>query len=210
MKAQKSYHHGNLRDVLLQEARVLLREDGVEGLSLRRLAERAGVSRTAPYHHFADKHALLCALAAEGFQALDGLLQNMPQPQDLPQALSLFVHDYLAFAVREPERYELMFGRRLWKQARPTAELKTVAYATFRRYAERIAALDPGAQGRRSLRLAQASWATLHGLCHLLIDGIYVDAADMEEVSSLAVEMMLKAVGAAACKHWSQEPESEA
>lgn len=195
MQVQKSYHHGNLRDVLLQQARELLDEEGVEGLSLRKLAQRAGVSRTAPYHHFQDKHALLCALAAQGFVALDGLLQEMPQPQDVPQALAQFVRDYLDFALSQPERYDLMFGRRLWKQAQPTAELKAVAYATFRRYARRIEALNPQASGRRPLRLAQASWATLHGLCRLMIDGIYVDAADMEDVSTLAVELMLKAVG---------------
>ncbi|HAD65476.1 MAG TPA: TetR family transcriptional regulator, partial [Alcanivorax sp.] len=51
------YHHGDLHAALLREAAVLLREQGVEGLSLRRLAERAGVSRTAPYHHFTDKNA---------------------------------------------------------------------------------------------------------------------------------------------------------
>ena len=173
----------------------MLHELGVEGLSLRQLAERAGVSRTAPYHHFRDKHSLLCALAAEGFQALDELVQREPTGGDLHQQLRGFVSDYLDFATSQPERYELMFGRRLWKLNQPTPELRAVAFATFKRYAQRIATVaPPGRPPRHSLRVAQASWATLHGLCRLLIDGIYVDASDMQEVSAVAVDWLATAL----------------
>lgn len=195
MKSTERYHHGDLRASLLREAAVLLAEDGVDGLSLRRLAERTGVSRTAPYHHFKDKQALLCALAAEGFLALDRLIEEELADDTLPRQLSRFVRDYLDFAVSQPERYDLMFGRRLWKLGTPTPELKQVAYATFRRYARRIAAMTPPEiSERKALRLAQASWATLHGLCRLLIDGIYVDAADMQEVSDLAVGLLTQSL----------------
>jgi len=67
--SRSSYHHGDLRAALLAAARDMIAEAGIEGLSLRKLAERAGVSRTAPYHHFQDKNDLLCAIAAEGFSA---------------------------------------------------------------------------------------------------------------------------------------------
>ena len=156
------YHHGDLHAALLREAAVLLREQGVEGLSLRRLAERAGVSRTAPYHHFEDKNALLCALADD------------------------------------PEQYELMFGRTLWKTGRPTDSLTRVAHGCFRRYVDKLEADGLRAttlpSGADPLRVAQASWATLHGLCRLLLDGIYVDRQDMEAVSDQAVALMLAAV----------------
>ena len=62
-----SYHHGDLRSSLLEAAKAMLSESGIEGLSLRKLADRVGVSRTAPYHHFKDKNELLCAIAQEGF-----------------------------------------------------------------------------------------------------------------------------------------------
>ena len=78
------YHHGDLHAALLREAAVLLREQGVEGLSLRRLAERAGVSRTAPYHHFTDKNALLCALAEDGFRRLARLMAEADFRADDP------------------------------------------------------------------------------------------------------------------------------
>lgn len=196
MSTERKYHHGDLRGTLLREARALLAEDGIEGLSLRKLADRVGVSRTASYHHFQDKHALLCALAAQGFEALDQMAGHAMDGQPLPQGLAALMQGYLDFALADPERYDLMFGRRLWKLAQPTPELRQVAYDTFRRYAQRIAggALDVKPD-RQRLRLAQASWATLHGLSHLLIDGIYVDVADMKEVSAVALSSLLGALG---------------
>ena len=67
-KPSGAYHHGDLRAQLLDVAARLLREEGEEGLSMRRLAQELGVSRTAPYHHFSDKHSLLCGIAEEGFR----------------------------------------------------------------------------------------------------------------------------------------------
>ncbi|MCC1495405.1 TetR/AcrR family transcriptional regulator [Alcanivorax sp. 1008] len=199
MANHSPYHHGDLRSALLQEANVMLRESGIDGLSLRQLAERVGVSRMAPYHHFKDKHELLCALAAEGFRELDKLIEQAApasslETQELHTTLARFVRDYVHFAVDNPDRYELMFGRPIWKGANPSAELKETAFACFRHYAERIGTLI-GEQrlpkGSKPLRLAQASWATLHGLCRLMIDGIYVNQTDMEEVSHEAVRLML-------------------
>lgn len=195
MPGPARYHHGDLRAALLREAGVLLREQGVEGVSLRRLAERAGVSRTAPYHHFEDKNALLCALAEEGFRRLDTLMEQVAMTGDNQEAaLRQFVRGYLNFAIDDPEQYELMFGRTLWKTGRPSDTLKRVAHDCFRRYVERID--EPGQRARlpagaNPLRVAQASWATLHGLCRLLLDGIYVDRGDMEAVSDQAVQLML-------------------
>ena len=67
--ARPSYHHGDLRQALLKGALDLIADVGIDNLSLRRLAERVGVSRTAPYHHFSDKNDLLCAIAAVDFKS---------------------------------------------------------------------------------------------------------------------------------------------
>lgn len=193
--ASKHYHHGDLRAELLRAASILLAEHGIEQLSLRKLAERCGVSRMAPYHHFKDKHELLCALAADGFLALETLLTELElnQQDDRHATLLRFVLAYLHFACDQPERYDLMFGRAIWKLSQPTSELRDVAFRTFRLYASTLMQLfDPALlpAGSKPLRLAQASWATLHGLCRLLIDGIYVDQTDMEEVAAEAVRLM--------------------
>ncbi|ASK33429.1 TetR/AcrR family transcriptional regulator [Alloalcanivorax mobilis] len=189
------YHHGDLHATLLREAATLLREQGVEGLSLRRLAERAGVSRTAPYHHFQDKNALLCALAEAGFHRLEALMDRVDfSGEDRERSLRDFVRGYLRFATDDPEQYELMFGRTLWKAGHTTESLRQVAHGCFRRYVERLN--EPGQRAllpadAEPLRVAQASWATLHGLCRLLLDGIYVDRQDMEAVSDQAVRLIL-------------------
>lgn len=191
---QTPYHHGDLRSALLREADRQLRAHGIDALSLRRVAEAVGVSRTAPYHHFRDKQALLSALAEDGFRELEQLMERLPvRPgATLTRDLRRFVRAYLAFALEHPTRYELMFGHRLWKAGEVDASLREVAHRTFRRYAAHMQALVPatGRRGRGPLRIAQASWATLHGLCRLMIDGIYVDRPDMAAVSDEAVRML--------------------
>src|SRR5262245_57255125 len=69
-RASKRYHHGDLRNALIQAGKTLLAEEGVAGLELRKVARAAGVSHAAPYRHFADKQALLAAIAEDGFYQL--------------------------------------------------------------------------------------------------------------------------------------------
>src|SRR4051812_4517139 len=69
-KSSRPYHHGNLRRALLDEALATIRDEGVDGLTLREIGARVGVSRTALYRHFADKSALLTAVGTEGFRTL--------------------------------------------------------------------------------------------------------------------------------------------
>ncbi len=197
--AYAPYHHGDLHAALLREAHTMLREQGLEALTLRRLAERAGVSRSALYHHFRDKNDLLCSLAARGFERLEKLLEGADlQPDErLPGELRRFVHAYIRFATEDPEQYDLMFGRTLWQAGQPTDELRAVAYRVFRHYARNMAELEPllTLPGQQSmLRLAQVSWATLHGLCRLLIDGIYPDPGGVEDISEQALAVMLASI----------------
>lgn len=193
------YHHGDLRATLLREATTLIRDSGVEALSLRRLSECAGVSRTALYHHFRDKNDLLCAIAQQGFVDLGALLRSDGGlPEGARQAgLRGFVRSYIQFAAAHAEQYDLMFGRTIWKAGVPTEALREVAYATFRSYAERIAEVLASlgeTNPEKQLRLAQVSWATLHGLCRFLIDGIYVDQRDLDDISQTAVTLLLDAL----------------
>ena len=188
------YHHGDLAASLLESATHLIREGGIEALSLRKLAARVGVTPAALYHHFRDKNDLLCALAERGFEELEARV-SVPLPAAsarLEDDLRAFVRSYIAFADGSPEQYDLMFGRTIWKAGEPTEALRAVAHGAFRRYLERIGALA-GALGAEPtgnpLRIAQASWALLHG--RLRIDGIYVDAGDVDAMSDEAVRMIL-------------------
>jgi len=108
MKNDSSYHHGELRSALIKAAAAEIERGGYENLSLRELAESLGVSRAAPYRHFADRRALLAAVAADGFDRLTAIHRNARGRT--PQArLAAAGRGYLAFAAERPQMFRLMF-----------------------------------------------------------------------------------------------------
>src|SRR5271154_1132897 len=114
-----SYHHGDLRDALVRAGRTILEEDGLAVLSLRRVARTAGVSPAAPYHHFADKQALLDAVATQGFDALTSAMETRMAKETDPDArLDASGVGYVVFAVENPALFRLMFGAREQKLSR--------------------------------------------------------------------------------------------
>ncbi|GHD08627.1 TetR family transcriptional regulator [Halioglobus japonicus] len=191
MTEKTRYHHGDLRRSLLDAAAELLREEGEAGLSMRQLAARVGVSRTAPYHHFKDKQELLCAIAEEGFRRYIEVL-SLDAGNLSEQRLQRFVREYLDFALDNVEYYDLMFGSRLWKSPGITETLKQEAYSAFKMYLEQVRHwLEQGAVSAHldPLRYAQVSWSTLHGMSRLLIDGIYLDREAMGPACDQAAAM---------------------
>lgn len=196
-KSKSTYHHGDLRASLLESASQLLRETGIEALSLRKLADSVGVSRTAPYHHFKDKNQLLCALAEEGFKHWRELAGRIFEQKDLSiaQKYHQFVRAYIGYAAANPELYDLMFGRAIWKQSSATEELKQVAYPCFQQQVSltrewQQQGLMPA--GEDTLRLAQVTWSTLHGMARLLIDGIYADSNHIDEMCDCVVNLFTR------------------
>lgn len=195
----KTYHHGNLRDSLLHAATELLIKDGVAGLSMRKLADNVGVSRTAPYHHFKDKYALLCAIAETGFQYQLQLMQELMQIADSAltktdklQEFEKYFFAYIEFADTHAETYDLMYGRAIWKAGTPTESLQKISKESFKQWlvwVEKLQQADILTKADSPLRVGQSTWATLHGLCRLLIDGIYLKREDLESMvkSSLAI-----------------------
>lgn len=191
-----AYHHGDLRVSLLETATSMLKEDGVEGLSLRKLADRVGVSRTAPYHHFKDKNALLCAIAEQGFNHWHEQAEATAQRSGLSEKerFRQFVFGYISYASENPELYDLMFGRTIWKQQAATQELKNVAYPSFQNQLKMIKTCQQHGimpSDADTLRLAQVTWGTMHGIARLLIDGIYADASHIEEMCETAVDLFI-------------------
>ena len=192
---KKAYHHGDLRKALLDEAARLLREEGEAGLSMRKLAGHAGVSRTAAYHHFKDKQELLCAIAEEGFRRFRAVFHPTDiEPDDTvnEQRIQRFVKDYIDFATGQSEYYDLMFGSNLWKTEGLTATLTAEAHSAFRGYVDGIRQWQKQGSIANSidpLRYAQVSWSTLLGMSRLLIDGIYVDNQARNAMCRATAEM---------------------
>ncbi|MFZ3186785.1 MAG: TetR/AcrR family transcriptional regulator [Pseudomonas sp.] len=198
------YHHGNLRQSLLDNSLQLLRAEGSEALSLRRLAELTGVSRAAPYHHFKDKQALLAAVAAQGFAELAALLQQLVSDEQiaLEQRLQQAVLGYLDFAQAQPALYQLMFGQTLWPADSPahgnsvsTTQFQRAAKDCFRQYVHLFERLQAAGQlaSSNALRSAQLLWATLHGLATLTRDGAFFTRDDLAEIAAHALAQFARA-----------------
>lgn len=110
VKNDSAYHHGDLRAALIKAAATEIERVGYENLSLRELAESLGVSRAAPYRHFADRRALFAAVAADGFDRLTAIHRKAIASEKTPQArLAAAGRGYLAFAAKRPQMFRLMF-----------------------------------------------------------------------------------------------------
>jgi AcrR family transcriptional regulator len=196
MNDKKGYHHGDLKAVLLDETARILRDEGEDALSLRRLAANVGVSRTAPYHHFKDKQSLLGAVAEEGFIRFNRTMKTALQEgrgKGGEQIMRDYVQAYVNFAVSNSEYYDLMYGSKLWRSDSLTTALLSSARGTLRAEVERIQYLQERglvAKTLDPLRFTQVSWGLLHGMSRLLIDGIYTDAASITPICETAADML--------------------
>lgn len=192
------YHHGNLRQSLLDASVALLDSEGLEALSLRRLAEQVGVSRQAPYHHFRDKQALLAAIGEQGFALLNQLLGSFTDNPaiSLDERLYRAVMGYLNFALEHRALYRLMFGQTLWRseQARSdTDEFQRYAKDCFRQYVQLFDLLREAGElppEENTLRLAQLLWAAMHGLAQLAADGLFVKRDDLAEIARYTLQRL--------------------
>jgi AcrR family transcriptional regulator len=176
--AKNAYHHGNLRSALIEAGLALLEGDERGELSLRAIARGAGVSANAAYRHFADKEALLVALAAEGFRRLQAAhLAAAEAAADPRQGMRAAGHAYIDFARSNPALFRLMFGR--FTTTHRDQELAQAALASFETLRNGVAAASQGgAEDPRVVVAAVYAWGLVHGLSHLLLDGQLSDLAE--------------------------------
>ncbi len=167
--ARKAYHHGELRESLLEAAQGLLEEDGPGGLSLREVGRRLGVTPGAPYRHFEDKESILAALAIRGFERLR---EMMGAEQDDGAGGEVRLRraglGYLEFASENPELFRLMFG---WMPSRDIPELCEAGDAAFAGLQGILEACErEGVLTRSVQEAALLAWSAVHGAAFLLID----------------------------------------
>ncbi|WP_411090850.1 TetR/AcrR family transcriptional regulator [Streptomyces sp. 049-1] len=161
----------------LRAARELLEADGSAGLSLRAVARRAGVSATAPYRHFADRDALVSAVAAEGYRELAGYLAEAHPAPSTPDELAAVAVAYVRFALDHPALFRVMFA----EPCDPTSEERVAATAAISEYVRGIVrATFPQVDADA---LSTTVWALVHGLAFLHLDG-KLDASTPEVVAT--------------------------
>lgn len=169
---RKTYHHGNLREALLEASLELIGDSGPKALTLREAARRAGVSHNAPYRHFEDKDELLAAIAAQGFERLTAIMEKRIAAGRTPlEWLNLCGRGYLEFAMEAPAHYEVMFGIHLDGKRYPT-----LAAAGERAFGVLLRAIeDCRAAGAIDcddvLTCARVAWSLLHGIATLVSSG---------------------------------------
>lgn len=168
------YHHGNLANALLEAVAGIVSEKGVSGVSLREAARRAGVSHSAPAHHFGDKEGLLSALAEQGFgylaTAMVAAVAAAQGKSDLDQ-MKAMGKAYVTFAASYPAHFDVMFRSGLDKSMHNT--LHNAAQATFMvLHSKATDLVDKGRfPGVDPRDLSVFFWSLVHGLASLWVDG---------------------------------------
>jgi AcrR family transcriptional regulator len=173
MPRKKSYHHGDLKNALIEAGADILSKQGASALSLRKVAQKAGVSHAAPYAHFADKQALIAAISTEGYKQLyEQIAQVAAQHRSDP--LRRFVEAswaYVQFALDEPELFKVTLSGLIEKEQDYPAFVET-AKQTFSLVVDIVAQCQQAGilrQGAPDLA-AVSVWALIHGFVTLLLE----------------------------------------
>ncbi len=201
-KPARPYHHGSLPDALLQAAEAVLRRDGLRGLTLRAIAREAGVSHTAPQHHFGDTAGVLSELAAIGHRRLAAAMtehaHDMPQGKVRRKATA---RGYIDFALNNPDLFRLMSRNELLNPERPSLvearrmSARGLAGVFDPPLNEPSAAHDAFADLSAAQAVAMtAVWAYVHGLASLLIDNRLTRLADATEAFRDPLELVEAAI----------------
>jgi AcrR family transcriptional regulator len=201
-KPLHAYHHGDLREALVQAALRQAEQGGAESVSIKALAKQLGVSQPAPYRHFADREALLAAITAEAFRQFNAVLRESIRKPSKRSKLSRLAQATLDFGLRRNGIYRLLFASRIMACASDGSELHDVAMEAFDLVLE---ALEAPAVGLLRERHALKLWAALHGVIMLaeqgLLTGKMADMTreqlveDIVQQTKLALSVAIAAAG---------------
>ncbi len=197
-KAPNAYHHGGLREALIEAAMGAVERSGPQAASFSALAKSLGVSQAAPYRHFADREDLLAAVAARAFRTFSAAFREMIDHGPEKSKLGRIAHAYLDFGLRHVELYRLMYASRLLQRAPVGSELYTAADASFDLVLE---AVDPSLDDLTRRRFALKFWTSMHGIVMLAEQGLLppkIRKISVREIIDELVRDTELAIGAAA------------
>ncbi|HNC10079.1 MAG TPA: TetR/AcrR family transcriptional regulator [Anaerolineales bacterium] len=196
----KKYHHGDLKNALIQAGIEVLAKEGVSGLSLRKVASRAGVSHSAPYSHFKDKQSLIAAITTESFRQLYEELKEAIAPfsSDPKRQLTAGSLAYAQFALDHTDMFKIMFSGVLEKEKDYPAYVEATRQ-TFGQVVQVIQACQDAGVLRPAPPevMAVSVWGQVHGIVSLALEGqishTVLDRHSVRELVSLAVDQFTAA-----------------
>lgn len=196
----KKYHHGDLKNALIQAGIEILAKEGVSGLSLRKVASRAGVSHSAPYSHFKDKQSLIAAITTESFRQLYEELREAIAPfsSDPKKQLTAGALAYAQFALEHTDMFKIMFSGVLEKEKDYPAYVEATRQ-TFGQVVQVIQACQDAGVLRPAPPevMAVSVWGQVHGIVSLALEGqishTVLDRHSVRELVSLAVDQFTAA-----------------
>ncbi len=194
----KKYHHGDLKNALIEAGIKILAKEGVSGLSLRKVAKKAGVSHSAPYAHFPNKQSLIAAISTEGFNQLYAELEATTSPfaNDPKRQLIEGARAYARFAMDHTDIFKIMFSGILEKEKEYPAFVEA-SQKTFARVLEIVRTCQHAKvlpSGRPEL-LAVSIWGQVYGIVSLALEGqishTVLDEYAIPDIVSTAIKRMI-------------------
>jgi AcrR family transcriptional regulator len=197
---EKPYHHGNLREALIDAAIGLIEERGPDGFTLREIARRARVSRAAPYRHFRDRDDLLAAVVEQGFQGLSEVMARVANSTRSPlERLRRCGGAYVTFALDRTAHFQVMFRMEPDPEKYPAAG--AAGEGAFGQLAAVVAACqESGALPPGNARVvALIAWSLVHGVAHLAIGKQFQfkTRAEVLRFAEVATDALLEGLRAA-------------
>jgi AcrR family transcriptional regulator len=199
---RKPYHHGNLRDALLEASLELIREAGIREFTLREVARRAGVSHAAPYRHFREKEDLLAAIAEDGFDRLTATMHAAAsKSRDSFGRLKNAGIAYIEFGLERPEHFHVMFTVDLEETRHPAA--KAAAGRCFAELLELVSAcLQAQSMKDEPTTVALMAWIQVHGITELALRGQlgFKSRKELREFAELTIDVFGRGSGLSASR----------
>lgn len=168
---EKSYHHGDLKNALIQAGIKILAEDGLKGFSLRKVAREAGVTHSAPYAHFTDKQALIAAISTDGYQKVFNrfVLIKETYPNDVLRQFIEIAWAYVSFGFEEPDHFKITFSASVERE-REYPDLVEMTGKTFNELKQLVIRCQEAGlidEGDADL-MALTVWSQVHGFVNLI------------------------------------------